>query len=55
MRFCRPCSTRGRMPRPTPERFWGGPLPVGDWRRTLQRVFDYLVRTEWQRGERCHV
>jgi hypothetical protein len=40
------------------ERFWGGPLPLPDWRHTLLSVVPFCLQTDWgwsPRGERRHV
>ncbi len=29
------------------EQFWGGPLPLPEWRPTLRRVFQYCLQTHW--------
>jgi nucleoside-diphosphate-sugar epimerase len=39
------------------ERFWGGPLPLPDWREMLCRVLQFCLRTDWGRslrGENHH-
>jgi nucleoside-diphosphate-sugar epimerase len=30
------------------ENFWGGPLPLTDWRRLLQGVVQFWFRTDWR-------
>ena len=27
---------------------WGGPLPVGDWRLTIERVMDFALERRWR-------
>jgi hypothetical protein len=27
---------------------WGGPLPVGDWRTTIERVMDFALERRWR-------
>lgn len=29
---------------------WGGPLPVGDWRLTMERVIDFAIEDSWRSG-----
>jgi nucleoside-diphosphate-sugar epimerase len=39
------------------ERFWGGRLPVPDWRETIERVVRFCLTIDWgrlRRGEHCH-
>jgi nucleoside-diphosphate-sugar epimerase len=32
------------------EQFWGGPLPLPDWRQTIARVMQFCLRTNWGRS-----